>query len=174
MAKRTHDTAPDTTPGTTPGTSTETDAPPTGALTWSDWFDHWPEMFARRWPESFRNMPFGPFGGETFRMEHLAEDDGTLVVRAELPGIDPATDVEIDVADGRIVISGERRERHEEKIQQGFRTEFQYGSFDRSFRLPAGACIDDITATYHDGILEIRIPVTEATPRATQIKISTD
>ena len=147
----------------------------TSGLTWSDWFDHWPELFARRWPEAFRNMPFAsmPFGTEMFRMEHLTDDDGTMIVRAELPGIDPAEDVTISIDDGRLTISGERHERHETKDEHGVRSEFQYGAFSRCVRMPVGARVDDIVATYRDGILEVRVPVDADAPTARRIEVTT-
>jgi HSP20 family protein len=167
MSKKTRDTAVEK--------AVEVDTPttPTSALTWSDWFDHWPELFARRWPESFRNMPFGPFGGEMFRIEHLTEDDDTMVIRAELPGLDPDQDVKIEIDEGRMTISGERREHHEVEEEHGYRSEFQYGSFCRSMRLPLGARVEDVTATYRDGILEVRVPVDAEAPTVTEIPITT-
>lgn len=121
----------------------------------TEWFDRWPEMFGRRWPE-LRGMPFG---GETFSMEQFTEDDGTLVLRAELPGLTDDDDVSITVDDGRLTISGTREERSETKEKDSFRSEFRYGSFERTVRLPAGADADDVSATYDDGILEVRVPV---------------
>ena len=47
---------------------------PWARMSLSDWFDRWPEMFQRRWPESFRGIPFGDDG---FRMEQFVEEDGT-------------------------------------------------------------------------------------------------
>lgn len=144
-------------------------------MTWSDWFDHWPEMFARRWPESFRNMPFAgtPFGTDPFRLEQFLDEDGALVVRAELPGIDPDDDVEITISDGRMTISGEREERIESDEHNRYRSEFHYGSFSRTVSLPSGAVLDDVHATYRDGILEVRVPIGEERSDVTKVKIST-
>ncbi|MEU6379830.1 Hsp20/alpha crystallin family protein [Streptomyces sp. NPDC046909] len=88
--------------------------------------------------------------------EHLA--DGTYILRAELPGIDPAKDVEITVAEGVLTLRAERSEETTEK----HRTEFRYGTFARSVRLPAGAKGDEATAEYKDGVLTITVPVPEA------------
>jgi HSP20 family protein len=85
--------------------------------------------------------------------------DGDLVIRAELPGIDPEKDVDISVHKDVLTIKGERR--HEEKTEgkDGFyRFESHYGSFRRSVVLPEGARPDDIRATYEDGILEVVVP----------------
>ena len=88
-------------------------------------------------------------------------DDKTLVVRAELPGIDPDKDVDISVANGVLAIKAERQERSEQKKKDSYRSEFRYGSFARNIPLPAGATESDVSASYTDGVLEIRVPVGE-------------
>jgi HSP20 family protein len=111
------------------------------------------------WLESeFPALPImRPFtGGHLVRVEDYV-DEGQHVVRAELPGIDPESDVDITVQDGILTITAERREEKKE----GGRSEFRYGSFSRSVSLPAGADEEDVTATYRDGILEVRTPLKE-------------
>lgn len=155
--------------------ATTTDTTPTagtGTLTRSDWFDRWPELFARRWPETFLNMPFGMTPGEMLRMEQLTEDDGTMVVRAELPGIDPAEDVTVAIDDNRLTISGERREQTETDDKHGYHSEFRYGSFSRSIGLPVGARTDDVVASYRDGILEIRVPIDADSPTVRHVPVT--
>ncbi|WP_329238870.1 Hsp20/alpha crystallin family protein [Streptomyces canus] len=88
--------------------------------------------------------------------ERLA--DGTYVLRAELPGIDPAKDVEITAAEGVLTLRAERTEETTEE----HRTEFRYGTFARSVRLPAEAKGEEATAEYKDGVLTITVPVPEA------------
>jgi HSP20 family protein len=87
----------------------------------------------------------------------LEEDmkDGHYVVRAEIPGIDPAKDVDIMVSDSRLTIKAERSERKE----ANGRSEFSYGSFVRTVTLPSGANADDIKATYDKGILTVDVTV---------------
>lgn len=87
----------------------------------------------------------------------LEEDmkDGHYVVRAEIPGIDPAKDVDITVSDSRLTIKAERSERKE----ASGRSEFSYGSFVRTVTLPSGANADDIKATYDKGILTVDVAV---------------
>jgi HSP20 family protein len=166
MTKKTK--TPATTMEATPVTSAVwTD--PLARIGLSDWFEHWPDLFARRWPESFHGMPFVDEG---FKMEQFADDDGTIVVRGELPGLDPDEDVTITLDDDRMTIAGSREERHEEKQNGGYRSEFRYGSFERSIRLPAGAKTDEVTATYTDGILEVRVPVDTETPEVKTIPIA--
>jgi HSP20 family protein len=87
------------------------------------------------------------------------QDEGTLVVRAELPGIDPDKDVEISVADDVLTIRAERKEESEHKEKDSYRSEFRYGSFLREFALPAGSREAEVTATYRDGVLEVRVPM---------------
>jgi HSP20 family protein len=86
-------------------------------------------------------------------------DGDALVVRAEMPGIDPDKDVTISVTGNMLHLQAERR--REEKHEEGghVRSEFSYGSFRRILPLPVGATEDDVKATYKDGILEVRVPI---------------
>lgn len=102
-------------------------------------------------------------GGATpIRVEELAED-GNYLLRAELPGVDPDKDVHISLEDGMLHVAAERTENKEERSKDTFRSEFRYGRFERTIPLPKGAAEDKITATYKDGVLEVRVPVEEAT-----------
>ncbi|WP_334172174.1 Hsp20/alpha crystallin family protein [Sinomonas sp.] len=130
------------------------------------WFD------SRRSPfELFQRL----FEGEDvasagIKVEELVED-GKLVVRAELPGIDPERDVDVSISEGQLRIDAHREERQEEKEKGGYRTEFRYGSFTRTLALPEGASADDVTATYTDGVLEVRVPIPEQKPARISNKI---
>ena len=106
------------------------------------------------------------FESHVIRLEDETED-GHYVVRAELPGIDPAKDLDITVRDGRLTIKAERTEKEESKG----RSEFSYGSFVRSVTLPPGADEDDITATYDKGILTVSVTVAEAQPAEKRIEV---
>ena len=89
--------------------------------------------------------------------------EGRYEVRAELPGVDPAKDVDITVRDGVLTIKAERTEK-----ESNGRSEFSYGSFVRAVSLPQGADEDAITASYDKGILTVSVPVTEPSrPRST-------
>jgi len=111
------------------------------------------DMFRGLLGDSWAGLP----EGRPIKVEEFVED-GTVVIRAELPGIDPDEDVDITVADGVLHVVATREERSEEERPEGYRSEFHYGSLERHIRLPEGADADDITATYRDGILEVRIP----------------
>jgi HSP20 family protein len=100
-------------------------------------------------------------------------DDGTLVVRAELPDIDPDKDVELSVSGGMLHIRAQREEKTEKKDKDVYRSEFRYGSFVRNVPLPEGVKEDDITASYKDGILEVRAAMpAEEKPPVTKVPIA--
>lgn len=107
------------------------------------------------WPETDGEM----------RVEEFRED-GELVLRVELAGIDPDKDVEISVADQMLHIEAERREEETKQGRDYLRREFRYGSFVRDLPLPIGVGEMDVKATYKDGILEVRVPMPESKPAA--------
>jgi HSP20 family protein len=115
---------------------------------------------------------FGRF--ERMRLEQEVKDD-TLVVRAEMPGIDPAKDVEITLDEGVLRITAQRRSETKEEKEGSYFSEFRYGSFERAVRVPRETVMDDVKATYKDGILEVRVPYkppTESPPRKVAISRS--
>jgi HSP20 family protein len=132
-----------------------------------------PEWFRFEVPEMFRRVADFERQSGWLRVEELI-DDGTLVVRAELPDIDPDKDVELSVANGVLHIQAHREEKTERKDKDVYRSEFRYGSFVRNVPLPEGVKDDDITASYKDGILEIRVPMAteEEKPPVTKVPIS--
>ena len=115
-------------------------------------------------------MPFRPMmfqrwreAGELIRVEEFRED-GTLVIRADLPGIDPDKDVELTVSGGILHIEAERRVEEKREEKGYVRQELRYGSLSRSLPLPEGVTEANITATYKAGVLEIRIPEPKRAP----------
>lgn len=81
--------------------------------------------------------------------------NGDLVVRAELPGIDPAKDVTVNIEDGDLMIRGERTQREDVKEEAYYRMEASYGAFERHVWLPQGITEKDVEAEYKDGVLEV-------------------
>ncbi|HEY2898908.1 MAG TPA: Hsp20/alpha crystallin family protein [Gemmatimonadaceae bacterium] len=81
-----------------------------------------------------------------------------MVVRADLPGISP-DDVQIDVEDGVLTISGERRNTNEDRQEGFYRSERSYGTFARSIALPEGVDEDQVNARYEHGVLEVMVPM---------------
>jgi HSP20 family protein len=90
----------------------------------------------------------------------LAEQDDHFVLTADLPGLDEG-DVNIEIQDNTLTISGERKSEHEERRRGWFRAERSFGSFSRSLSLPEGVDANAITAEFDRGVLEIRIPKPE-------------
>ncbi len=90
----------------------------------------------------------------------IYDTDNALIVKAELAGV-PKENVTVDVKDNILTIKGERSVDKEVKEENYYRRERSFGSFQRSFTLPAAINPDNIKATYKDGILEIEIPKPE-------------
>jgi HSP20 family protein len=102
---------------------------------------------------------------ETFRK------DGNLVVRADLPGL-TKDDIDIDVDDDVLTISGERSEETRDDRDDYYRSERSYGRFFRAIPLPEGVEADKIEASFKDGVLEVTIPAPKVqTPKNRQVKI---
>lgn len=118
-------------------------------------FDHWVRAFPFPRPYSLVGMEWMP--EDLIRVDEYQED-GVLVVKAEMPGIDPDKDVELTVSDNVLHIAAQRREEEKTEEKGYVRQEIRSGSFSRALALPPGVTGSDITAAYEDGILEIRIP----------------
>ncbi|WP_320779579.1 Hsp20/alpha crystallin family protein [Streptomyces sp. CRN 30] len=108
------------------------------------------------WVESGLPMAHVAPGTHGIRIEEELKD-GTYLLRAELPGIDPEKNVEISLTEDVLVLRAERATETTDKHH----TEFRYGTFTRSVRLPAGARSEEATAEYKDGVLTIAVPVPE-------------
>ncbi|TFC58652.1 MULTISPECIES: Hsp20/alpha crystallin family protein [unclassified Cryobacterium] len=122
-------------------------------------------------PDSVRRFFEGDWESAALRVEEYHEGD-TLVVKAEMPGIDPDKDVDISVSDGVLHIQAERQETSEHKEKGGYRTEFRYGSFARDIPLPSGSKDSDVSASYRDGVLEVRVPVAEREQTTSKIQVT--
>jgi len=100
------------------------------------------------------------------------EKDNALVTKIDLPGM-KKEDIKVEIADGYLAISGERKTEAEDKKDDYYRCERGYGSFYRSVPLPEGAKAEDITATFADGVLEVNVPLPAkavAKPQAVKIE----
>lgn len=123
-------------------------------------------------PDLFRYLEQGwPFAGLTdhhpVRIEEYLEG-GSYVLRAELPGFDPDKDVKITVDGDQLSITAERPVDKHDKAH----SEFFYGSFARTVRLPAGADAAAVEARYDAGILEITVPIKVETDAAREIPVT--
>ncbi len=120
-----------------------------------------------RWFEG--GWPFGQSSEHHgVRIEEY-RDNGNYVLRAELPGLDAAKDVAVSVTNDELTITAERTvDKHDDT-----RSEFSYGSFARTVRLPGDAAADKISARYDAGILVVTVPLT-GLPEARKIPVLTD
>ena len=100
----------------------------------------------------------------------VIETDDAIVITAELPGVKDE-DVHITVQDGVLRIAGERKLQEEVKEDRFYRLERSYGSFERTFPLPAGVKEDDIKASIAYGVLKLTIPK-PAAPEPKRIAIN--
>jgi HSP20 family protein len=107
-----------------------------------------------RWPRLETN---GETRFEWSPTADISETDKEYLIRAELPAVSKE-DVRITVDNGMLTISGERKQREEEKKEKFHRVESFYGSFSRSFALPDNADADKILAESKDGIVTVHVP----------------
>lgn len=120
--------------------------------------DAWFDTFfgnERAWAARGRRLPLAP------AIESFVRDD-KLVVRADLPGIDPAA-VEIAVEGNRLTIKGERKWTTPESADtERGHSEVAYGSFERTLTLPRGVDPESVEASYKDGVLEVTMKAPSA------------
>jgi HSP20 family protein len=127
----------------------------------------WP---AFRWP-ALRGRAIGE-GTKWFPEIDVFEKDNRLVTKIDLPGL-KKEDVKVEVTDGHLAISGERKTEAEEKKDQFYRCEREYGSFYRAIPLPDGVKLEDVKATFADGVLEVSVSLpakAEAAVRKVEIQ----
>jgi HSP20 family protein len=114
--------------------------------------------------------------GTTFRRwipaMDLVETDGAFVLKADLPGLSES-DVNIEVEDNVLTISGERKSEQQDRKAGYYRVERSYGSFRRSLTLPEGVEADSVKATFANGVLEVTVPKpVHQAPRKVQITVA--
>ncbi len=130
----------------------------------------WDRDFDRRLREAFEEW----WPAKGFPAVESFVRDGKLVVRADLPGIDPK-EVEVSVLGNVLTIKGERKEKKEVKEPDYIRREVSYGSFERRLTLPSGVTADKIEAQYKDGVLEIIMPAgKEIEAKKVTVKVATE
>ena len=130
-------------------------------------FNRYPEFFGR-WPK----LPAGTEGKSDWTPPvDISETPEEYLIRAALPAV-KKEDVQLTVEGDTLTLSGERRQRQEEKNEKLHKVETWYGSFSRSFALPDAADTAAIRAESKDGVLVIHVPKTRVeTKKPTTIKI---
>src|SRR3954451_15722145 len=133
-----------------------------------------PEPFSAEFNRLFDTL-FQPVSNSTQRWAppmDLVEADDHFVLKADLPGLSD-DDVTIEVQDGTLTISGERKSEHETREKGWYRLERSFGRFSRSLSLPDGVEPDRIQASFSHGVLEVRIrKPEERKPRRIEISSS--
>ena len=131
----------------------------------------------RIFDDAFRGTPRGnddewALGGSWAPSVDIFEHEGNLVLKAELPGVDPK-DVDVRVENNVLTLRGERKFENEVKRESYHRVERSYGSFSRSFTLPSVVNTERIEANYKDGVLRVMLPKREeAKPKQISISVT--
>jgi HSP20 family protein len=124
-------------------------------------------------------MPSSWRGLTAFGRQHLMpaldvfEKGGSLQVQAELPGIKPE-DIDIEIADDALTITGEKKDEREVTEDNYFRTERSFGRFRRQITLPPGADTEHVEAHFSNGVLRIEVPVKAPEPVTKRVEIQTE
>ena len=116
-------------------------------------------MFGGRWPfltsRQMRRLPQSA-GGWTPHVD-MYQEGNDIVVKAELPGISK-DNIDVQIEDGDLVIKGERTSENETNEENYYRMERSFGTFYRRLPLPEGVQPDQVSATFKDGVLDVRVP----------------
>jgi HSP20 family protein len=114
----------------------------------------------------------GEFGHDLWAPQiETFEREGQLVIRADLPGLSK-DDVNVELTDDAITISGERHNENQEQREGYYRSERSYGSFYRQIPLPEGVNADDAQATFRNGVLEIIMKAPQLQSQKRRLEIS--
>ena len=137
----------------------------------SDWWSASPFQMMRRMQEDMDRMMgsfWGQPGGEGSRQGimnwspsvDVYEDENELVVKAEVPGVEPE-DLDVTCTEDALVIRGETRREEQREVRGWRHSERRFGRFERQIPLPPGVRPDEARANFRNGILELRIPKSE-------------
>ena len=141
----------------------------------------WPHFGRRRSTDVEPRWGLAPFAGfdmpsfwnteRDLGRADLSETDEGYELQLDLPGM-KKDDIQVDVTDGLLTVSGERSDEHEDRRKGYYLSERSYGSVRRSFRVPESVRIDDVKAQFSDGVLTLTMPKTEeAQKNARRIEI---
>ena len=135
-------------------------------------FPFWPERLDRVFDRALRTW------FEEDRLDRcvwypavdVSENESEVTIRADLPEVE-AKDLNLEIHDGQLTLKGERKSEKEEKKEHYYHVERRFGSFQRTFTLPAGVDTDKVAADYEKGVLTVHVPKSEAA-KPKQIKVS--
>ena len=134
-------------------------------------FDRIRREMDRLWDSFLEGKPMRR-AGEWLPSIDVSETKSDLVIKAELPGMDPK-DIDISMNNGFLTIKGEKKHEREEKDENYHLVERSYGSFTRSVRLPKEVQSDKITASFKNGVLRVTLPKSEEAKKK-EIKIKVE
>jgi HSP20 family protein len=137
-------------------------------------FDRIRKEMDRLWDSFLEGRPMrrAEEGREWLPSLDVSETKNDLVIKAELPGMDPK-DIDISLGNGFLTIKGEKKQEKEEKDENYHLIERSYGSFTRSVRLPREVQSDKITASFKNGVLRVTLPKSEEAKKK-EIKIKVE
>jgi HSP20 family protein len=127
------------------------------------------DMFDELFREFFRR-PRLEEESELVPAVEVAESDGEVIVKMEVPGVEK-DQIQLTVADDRLTVRGEARKESEEKRKNYYRQEIRYGAFQRSVPLPAEVDATKASADMKNGVLKITLPKAKH-PKAHEIKVA--
>jgi HSP20 family protein len=128
--------------------------------------DELDRVFTEPWP-LFRVPTFDLEASQWVPKVDVVTKDNKLVTRVDLPGM-KKEDVTVEIADGLLTLSGERKKETKEEKDNFYREEREYGSFCRTVPLPKGVKPEDVKASFTNGVLEVMVPLpvaVETTPK---------
>ena len=121
------------------------------------------------WENLAGEREFLPMRGEWMPALDVSETKDSLIVKAEVPGMEPK-DIDISLTGDLLTLKGEKKQKTEEKKENFHRIETRYGAFSRTIRVPVSVDSDKIEASYDNGVLKIVLPKKEEV-KAKQIEI---
>ncbi len=144
-------------------------------IPWRQWdFERMKNEMDRLWESFFesRSLRRGEEAGRWMPSFDISETKNDIVVKAEIPGIDPK-EIDISLTADVLTVKGEKKQEKEEKEENFHLIERSYGFFTRSIRLPKDVQGDKINASYKNGILKITLPKSEEAKKK-EIKIKVE
>ena len=133
----------------------------------ASYFDEMENYFDKFFHHPFSMMSHPMWPGSSFaKMDDISpsvdifEEGDDVVVKADIPGISK-DDLNVSISENTLTLSGEKKQEEKVEKKNYHRVERSYGSFCRSFRLPANVNSDKAEASFEEGVLEIRLPMTK-------------
>ena len=130
--------------------------------------DDFARLFNTTWPRFFNGEEV--LSGSWTPSVDIYEDQGSIVLEADLPGIKPE-DFKLSIENYKLTLSGERKFEKDEKGENFHRVERSYGSFTRNFTLPSTVNVDEVKAEFKDGVLRVTLPKREEV-KAREIQVT--